>query len=109
MTARAMIEKINLKTRGMNMDAIYTILSSAVTALLFTAGWSIAVGRRLQTIDDLKTGFARIEADMKRLEEAILRLVDRISRLEGKVDEMTSRMSSMETRMSSIETEREVR
>ena len=81
------------------MNAIYTILSSAVTALLFTAGWSIAVGRRLQTIDDLKSGFLRLEGDIKRMEESIMKLVDRISRLEGKIDEMTSRISSIEVKM----------
>lgn len=81
------------------MDAIYAIFSSAVTALLFTAGWSIAVGRRLQTIDDLKSGFSRIEGDIKHMEESIIKLVERTSRLEGKVDEMASRMSSLDIKM----------
>jgi hypothetical protein len=81
------------------MDAIYTIFSSAVTALLFTAGWSLAVGRRLQTIDDLKSGFVRLEGDIKRMEESIIKLVDRVSRLEGKVDEMASRIFSIEVKM----------
>jgi predicted nuclease with TOPRIM domain len=87
------------------MDAIYAIFSSAATALLFTAGWSIAVGRRLQTIDDLKSGFVRLEGDIKRLEEIMMKLVDRTSKLEGKVDEMASRISSVEVRMSSMETQ----
>gem|GEM_PF-2076666 len=89
--------KTNIKP--ITMDAIYTILSSAVTALLFTAGWSIAVGRRLQTIDDLKTGFIRLEGDIKCLEESIMKLVDCTSRFEGKVDEMASRVSSIEVKM----------
>jgi predicted nuclease with TOPRIM domain len=90
---------IRSNPKSFTMDTIYTILSSAVTALLFTAGWSIAVGRRLQTIDDLKSGFVRLEGDIKRLEESILKLVDRTSRLEGKVDEMASRISSIEVKM----------
>jgi hypothetical protein len=98
MTAKTMMG-INLKIRSFTMDAFYAIFSSAVTALLFTAGWSIAVGRRLQTIDDLKSGFIRLEGDIKRMEESILKLVDRTSRLEGKVDEMASRISSIEVKM----------
>jgi methyl coenzyme M reductase subunit D len=90
---------IKSNPKSFTMDAIYTIFSSAVTALLFTAGWSIAVGRRLQTIDDLKSGFIRLEGDIKRLEESIIKLVDRTSRLEGKVDEMASRISSIEIKM----------
>jgi methyl coenzyme M reductase subunit D len=90
---------IKSNTKSLTMDAIYTIFSSAVTALLFTAGWSIAVGRRLQTIDDLKSGFIRLEGDIKRMEESIIKLVDRTSRLEGKVDEMASRISSIEIKM----------
>lgn len=84
MNAKTMIVKTNQKLKPFTMNAIYTILSSAVTALLFTAGWSVAVGRRLQTIDDLKTGFSRLEADIKRMEESILKLVDRTSRPGGK-------------------------
>jgi uncharacterized protein YoxC len=92
------------------MDTIYTIFSSAATALLFTAGWSIAVGRRLQTIDDLKSGFLRLEGDIKRLEESIMKLVDRTSRLEGKVDGLEGKVNGLEgkvddmaSRISSIE------
>jgi hypothetical protein len=77
------------------MDAIYAIFSSVATALLFTAGWSIAVGRRLQTIDDLKSGLARIEGDIKKLEESITKLIDRISKLGGKVDGSIIRGSSV--------------
>jgi hypothetical protein len=90
---------IKTKQRPFTMDAIYAIFSSAVIALLFTAGWSIAVGRRLQTIDDLKSGFIRLEDDIKHLEESITKLVDRTSRIEGKVDEMASRISSIEIKM----------
>jgi hypothetical protein len=90
---------IRLYQQQFTMTAIYTIFSSAATALLFTAGWSIAVGRRLQTIDDLRSGFFRIEGDIKRLEESIIRLIDRTSRLEGKVDEMASRISSVEAKI----------
>jgi phage-related protein len=75
------------------METLYALGSSVVTALLFTAGWSVAVGRRLQMIDDLKAGFSRMEAnmiriegDMKRLEESITKLIDHIAKLEGKVD-----------------------
>jgi hypothetical protein len=68
---------IKTKQRPFTMDAIYAIFSSAVIALLFTAGWSIAVGRRLQTIDDLKSGFIRLEDDIKHLEESITKLVDK--------------------------------
>jgi hypothetical protein len=71
------------------MNTLYTISSSVVTALLFTAGWSVAVGRRLQTIDDLKSGFFRIEMDMKKMEDSVTKLIDRISRLEGKIDAIT--------------------
>ena len=85
------------------MDAIYTISSSIVTALLFTAGWSVAVGRRLQTIDDLKSGsciegnMLCLEGDIKRLEESIIKLVDSISKLEGKVDGMAMTILSIST------------
>jgi hypothetical protein len=81
--------------RPLTMNAIYTILSSAVAILLFAAGWSIAVGRKSQTIDDLKSGFVRAEADVKRLEESITKLVDRISKIEGKVDGVAVAVSSM--------------
>jgi hypothetical protein len=86
---------INLKIRSFTMDALYAIFSSAVTALLFTAGWSIAVGRRLQTIDDLKFGFVRLEGDIKRLEESIIKLVDCVSKIEGKVDGVAMAVSSI--------------
>jgi hypothetical protein len=77
---------MKLSQRSFAMNTLYVITSSAVTALLFTAGRSIAIGRRLQTIDDLKSGFSRIEENMKRLEETMTKLVDRISRLEGKIE-----------------------
>lgn len=76
------------------MDALYTISSSIVTALLFTAGWSVAVGRKLQTVDDLKIGFSRIEGDIKKLEEHITTLIDRVSNLEGKIDGIAMTVSS---------------
>jgi hypothetical protein len=94
MTVKTMIG-INLKIRSFTMDALYAIFSSAVTALLFTAGWSIVVGRRLQTIDDLKFGFVRLEGDIKRLEESITKLVDRVSKIEGKVDGVAMAVSSI--------------
>jgi hypothetical protein len=94
MTAKTMMG-INLKIRSFTMDAIYTIFSSAVTALLFTAGWSVAVGRRVQTIDDLKSGFIRLEGGINRLEESITKLVDRVSKIEGKVDGVAMAVSSI--------------
>jgi hypothetical protein len=83
------IMRSNLKI--FTMDVLYAISSSIVTALLFTAGWSVAVGRRLQTIDDFKSGLSRIEGDMKKLDESITKLIDRISNLEGKVDGMVKK------------------
>lgn len=94
MTVRTII-KSHLNEKSFTMDAIYAIFSSVATALLFTAGWSIAVGRRLQTIDDLKSGLARIEGDIKKLEESITKLIDRISKLGGKVDGSIIRGSSV--------------
>jgi hypothetical protein len=82
------------RSKSFTMDALYTIASSIVTALLFTAGWSVAVGRRLQTIDDLKSGFGRIEGDIKKMEESMTTLIDRISNLEGKVDGIAMTISS---------------
>jgi hypothetical protein len=91
--------------KSFTMDTIYAIFSSVAITLLFTAGWSIAAGRRLQTIDDIKSGFLRLEGDIRRLEESIIKLVDRTSRLEGKVDEMAPRISSVDVRMSFMETQ----
>lgn len=70
------------------MDILYTILSSAITALIFVVGWSFTAGRKLQIIDDLKSGFGKVQEDIKML-------IDRISRFEGKMEGAIGRGSQL--------------
>src|SRR3989344_5159882 len=53
------------------------IFSSIIGGLLVLAGALLVLGRKLQTIDDLKTGYKEISQDIKLL-------IDRIGRLEGR-------------------------
>jgi len=77
------------------MDILYTILSSAVTALVFVAGWSVTVGRKLQIMDDLKDGLEKIKKDIDKIREDIKMLIDRVSKLEGKMEGVIGRSSPL--------------
>lgn len=71
------------------MEVLYTVLSSAVTALVFVVGWSVIIGRKLQVIDDLKDEFDRFRTDIRKelddIRADIKGLIQRISNLEGKM------------------------
>lgn len=57
--------------------------------MLFMLGWSVFIGRKLQIMDDLKTGFKDLQTDVRDL-------INRISKMEGKLEGVSASASPVQ-------------
>lgn len=70
-------------------STIWSLVGSIVTAMIFMIGWSVLMGRKLQIIDDLKTGFKDLHIDVRDL-------INRISKMEGKLEGVSASTSPVQ-------------
>lgn len=71
------------------LSTIWSLVGSIITALIFITSWSVFIGRKLQIMDDLKTGFRELQTDVRDL-------IGRIAKMEGKLEGVSASASPVQ-------------